>query len=57
MITKIKEFLVRNVCMQCDYYNPENGTCESKKVKTCGLDPYVDWYDRHFCKLHKSEDV
>ncbi len=58
LIDKIKEFLARNVCSECDYFNPENGVCQSKKVQTCGCHPYVNWGDRHFCEPYKagSED-
>lgn len=51
----IKEFLKRDVCSECDYYNPETGICQSKKCCTSGNHPYVDWIDRKFCNPYKAE--
>ena len=55
MIHKIKEFLYKNACNECDYYRKNNNTCQSKKVQTCGCHPYVNWIDRHFCEPHNTE--
>lgn len=55
MINKIKEFLSRNACIKCDYYNSVNGVCQSKKVQTCGCHPCINWFDRKFCTPYKTE--
>ena len=36
-------------CVKCGYYHCENNTCQSKKCCT-GLEGYVAWFDRIFCK-------
>lgn len=45
---KIKEFLRRDVCKDCDYYIKENGTCHLKKCATSGYG-YVGFIERKFC--------
>lgn len=45
----------RNVCKECDYYCSENNVCQSKKCETCGIHPYVNWFDRHFCQPYKRK--
>ena len=55
MINKIKKFLAKNVCSECDYYKSENGVCQSKKCATCGCHPYVTWFDRKFCEPYKAD--
>lgn len=45
---------MRNPCKECDYYHPENNTCQSKKVATMG-DGYVTFMDRLFCKPYKAD--
>lgn len=40
---------IKYKCVQCDYYHCENNTCQSKKCCT-GLEGYVDWFDKIFCK-------
>jgi hypothetical protein len=57
MINKIKGFLARNACDECDYYNPENGVCQSKKIATCGCHPCVNWFDKHFCEPRKIDII
>ena len=39
----------RYKCAKCEYYNYENNTCQSKKCCT-GLEGYVTWFDKLFCK-------
>lgn len=55
MTNIIKEWLNKNVCIECDYYNENNNVCQSKKVATCGCHSYVSWFDKHFCEPHKAE--
>ena len=55
MTNKIKEFLSKNACAECDYYNKNNNVCQSKKVQMCGSNPYASWFDKHFCEPHKAE--
>lgn len=50
---KIKEFLKRDVCRECDYYHKENGTCQSKKCATGG-DGTVGFIERKFCTPYKA---
>lgn len=38
----------KDACKECDYYNPSNGTCKSKKYST--WNPYVTNFDRRHCK-------
>ena len=45
---------MRNPCKECDYYHPENNTCQSKKCATMG-DGYVTFIDRLFCEPYKVE--
>ena len=45
---------MRNPCKECDYYYPENNTCQSKKCATMG-DGYVTFMDRLLCKPYKAE--
>ena len=45
---------MRNPCKECDYYHPENHTCQSKKVATMG-DGRVTFIDRLFCGPYKSD--
>lgn len=52
---KITERLKRNPCKECAYYHKENNVCQSKKVATCGANPYVSLRDRMFCKPYKAE--
>lgn len=47
---KISKLLKRNPCKECAYYHKENNVCQSKKVITCGANPYVSLIDRMFCK-------
>ena len=46
--------MMRNPCKECDYYHPENNTCQSKKCGTGG-DGYVTFMDRLFCKPYKAD--
>lgn len=55
MIKQIINWLKRNPCKECIYYRAQNGTCQSKKVATCGTHPYVNWIDRLFCEPYKAE--
>lgn len=55
MIHKLIQWFKQNVCIECDYYCSENNVCQSKKCATCGRNPYVDWFDRHFCEAHKTQ--
>ena len=50
---KIKKFLKRDVCKECDYYHKENGTCQSKKCVTGGSG-YVGFIERKFCTPYKE---
>ena len=50
---KIKEFLKRDVCKECDYYHKENGTCQSKKCATGG-DGTVGFIERKFCTPYQA---
>ena len=40
---------MKNPCKKCDYYHPENNTCQSKKVATMSTG-HVTLKDRMFCK-------
>ena len=51
----IAKLLKRNPCKECAYYHKENNVCQSKKVATCGLHPYVSLIDRMFCEPYKAE--
>jgi hypothetical protein len=55
MINKIKKLLNKNACSECNYYNPDTKVCQSKKVQTYGCHPYVNWFDRKFCKPYKVD--
>jgi hypothetical protein len=55
MINKLPQWLKRNACEGCDYYCEENNVCQSKKCATCGVHPYPNWFDRHFCESYKAE--
>ena len=44
---------MKNPCKECEYYHPENNTCQSKKCATTG-DGYVTFIDRLFCKPYKA---
>ena len=52
MSNTIQEWLNENACSKCDYYCAKNNVCQSKKCATCGCHPYVNWFDRHFCKAY-----
>lgn len=52
---KITKLLKRNPCKECAYYHKENNVCQSKKVTTCGANPYVTRFDRMFCEPYKAE--
>lgn len=54
IIKKIKEFIAKDACQGCDYYNKENDTCRSKKCATSPEFSYVSWQDRKFCKPYKG---
>ena len=43
---------VRNPCKECNYFHPENNTCQSKKCATGGLG-YITFLDRLLCKPYK----
>ena len=46
--------MMRNPCKECDYYCPENNTCQSKKCCTGG-DGHVTFLDRLFCEPYKAD--
>lgn len=46
----IKKLLKRNPCEKCKYYCAESNVCQSKKVATCGMHPYVNLIDKLFCE-------
>lgn len=53
----IKNFISKDVCKNCKYYNTPNnpqGWCQSKKVCNNGRGK-VSWIDRHFCEPYKGE--
>jgi len=54
MIRKLIKWFNRNYCKECDYYCAGNNVCQSKKCATNGCHPYVNWFDRHFCKPYKA---
>lgn len=45
----------KDACKECDYYNPANGTCKSKKCSTGN--PYVTNFDRKHCKPYHECDT
>ncbi len=52
MFKKIIQWLKKDVCKKCIYYNMSNnppGWCQSKKVGNNGSGE-VTWFDRHFCE-------
>jgi Pyruvate/2-oxoacid:ferredoxin oxidoreductase delta subunit len=55
MTYKLIPVFKRNTCEDCIYYCSENKVCQSKKVATSGCHPYVDWFDRHFCKPYMTK--
>lgn len=46
---KLLRILKRNPCLECDFYNKKNNTCQSKKCAT-GTEGYVGLSDRIFCE-------
>ena len=56
MIKKLFKWLEKNSCIECEYYCKENNVCQSKKCATYGCNPYVNWFDKHFCKPYKAEN-
>lgn len=46
----------RNPCMQCDFYNRVNNTCQSKKCSSAGGSGYVNIFDRIFCEAYRFGD-
>ena len=54
IINKIKEFIKRDACKECDYCNKENNTCQSKKCATSPEFSFISWQDRNFCKPYKG---
>lgn len=46
---------LRNPCKECDYFHPENGTCQSKRVATTGTGK-ITIMDRLFCEPYKEEE-
>ena len=46
---------LRNPCKECDYFHPENGTCQSKRVSTMGTGK-ISIMDRLFCEPYKEEE-
>ena len=51
---KIQEMLKRNPCKECLFYSEGNNVCQSKKVATAGVHPYVNFLDRFFCEPYKG---
>lgn len=45
----------RNPCIACEYYHPENNTCQLKKVATGG-DGLVTMWDRVNCVASTPAD-
>ena len=45
----------KDACKECDYYNPANGTCKSKKCSAGN--PYVTNSDRKYCKPYHECDA
>jgi hypothetical protein len=55
MVYRLVRWFNKNACRICSYYCTENNVCQSKKCATYGRNPYVNWFDRHFCKPYKAE--
>ena len=51
---KLFDIFKRNPCKECVRYHNENNTCQSKKIYTCGTNPYVGFLDRMFCKPYRG---
>lgn len=52
LFKSIHKWAQKDVCKECDYYNPTNRTCKSKKCVTGN--PYVTMFDRRHCKPYHS---
>lgn len=46
-------FMKKCLCGSCDYYHPQNNTCQAKKCSTNGCG-YVTLFDMMFCKYRRK---